>query len=124
MTLAEAMASKRSGDAERELAALNFYAIGFAVTGNVQTAIAQLERALTTAAAGPQRDAIAQNLVILRQGTSQPLADVLSSPEVDRPLPPRDARIWAEALDQEGLGEALLILLARDRGEGGGARSG
>jgi len=66
-----------------------------------------------TAAAGPQRDAIAHNLNLLRQGTSQPLAEVLSSPEVDQPLPPQDAQIWDAALGQNNLGDALLVLLGR-----------
>ena len=104
-------AAKRSGDADRQLAGMNFFAMGWAVTGYVPTAIAELERALATAAAGLQRDAIEQNLRILRQGSSQPLADVLLSPEVDRPLPPRDARIWAEANEQHDLADTLLVLL-------------
>jgi tetratricopeptide (TPR) repeat protein len=107
-------ASRRAGDVERELAAINFYGLGFAATGNVETAIAQFEACLTIAAPGRQRDAIAQNLNVLRQGTVQPLAEVLSSPEVDNPLSPRDAVIWAGAralLDQNDLDGALLVLL-------------
>jgi hypothetical protein len=68
---------------------------------------------LTTAAAGRQRDAIVQNLNILRQGTGWPLAEVLSIPEVDKPLTHPDARVWANAralLDRNDLDGTLLFL--------------
>jgi hypothetical protein len=106
--------AKRIGDAERELAAINFYNVACAVTGGVEVAINGFETTLTTAAAGRQRDAIAQNLNILRQGTGRRLAEVLSIPDVDRPLAQRDARIWADAralLDRNDLDGALLVLL-------------
>ncbi len=103
--------SKRVGDAERELAANNFYNVAFAVTGSVNVAVKGFATTLTTAAAGPQRDALARNLNTLRQGTTRPLADVLSIPEVDHPLPPREAGIWAEAMNQRDFEEALLVLL-------------
>jgi tetratricopeptide (TPR) repeat protein len=106
--------AKRIGDAERELAAINFYNVAYAVTGDVKVAINGFETTWTTAVAGPQRDAIAQNLNILRQGTGRPLAEMLSIPKVDRPLAQRDARIWADAralLDRNDLDGALLVLL-------------
>jgi tetratricopeptide (TPR) repeat protein len=103
--------SKRVGDAERELAAINFYNVGWAVTGSVGVAIKGFETTLTTAVAGPQREAMALNLNVLRQGTTRPLADVLSITAVDRPLPERDAQIWAQAMDQNDFDGALLVLL-------------
>jgi hypothetical protein len=108
--------AKRAHDPERELAAINFYNVARAVVGVIDLPVRELESTLATAAPGPQRDAIAHNLAILRADSTEPLDRVLLTPDVKTPLPEPYARIWDEALEQGDLAEIVVFLLrARER---------
>jgi len=107
-------AAKRAEDAERVIAALNFYSVGFATQGLVADAVAQIEGALATATPGAQRDAMVRNLATLRAPAGMASVDALLTPRVEAQLSEQHARIWEQTcalLQRNDLEGALLMLL-------------